>query len=267
MKFPKRVLTIAGSDSGGSAGLQADLKTFEARGVFGSSAVTMLTAQDTNRVHSAHIVPVEFVEQQAKVVLDDLGTHALKTGLLGHEAIVELVAKLIAEYNINQVVVDPVLVNGQGQQFVSEATVVAYQKQMLPHATVVTPNLDEARLLTGISINNESSMREAAQKLYSMGVDVVLIKGGHFTHTETVIDLLYDGEAFIMLTAPRLPVENPHGVGCTFAAATAAELAKGNPPIDALRIAHRYLQRALTGSLTWELGHGRTPVYHAVKDD
>lgn len=261
---PARVLTIGGSDSSGSAGIQADLKTFEARGVFGCSAITVVTAQNTQGVQAAHPLPEAFIQQQANAVLEDIGAHALKTGLLGRASVIGLVAELIQSHALKQVVVDPVILDGHNVQFVADDAITAYQTQLFPHATVITPNLDEAMRFTQRSIVNLEEMRQAAQQLHQLGVKVVVIKGGHLVGDDSIIDLVFDGEQFYELVALRLPVENPHGVGCTFASAITAELAKGQSVVVAIQTAHRYLQAALAGSLEWQLGKGRLPVFHGV---
>lgn len=267
MPNPYRVLSIGGSDSSGSAGIQADLKTFEACGVFGSTALTMVTAQDTEGVKKAFPLPEDFIAQQIETVLDDLGADAVKTGVLGRKAVVQVVAEHIQAYAIDKLVVDPVLVDGRGRQFVDDATLDAYRRVLFPLAMVITPNLDEAALLTGVSIENAEDIAEAARRLHGCGAQVVVVKGGHLAERDRVIDLVYDGYDLLTFVAPRLPVDNPHGVGCTFASAMAAELAKGNTPQQALETAHRYLHAALRGSLGWRLGRGRAAVYHATNRD
>jgi hydroxymethylpyrimidine/phosphomethylpyrimidine kinase len=261
------VLSIAGSDSGGSAGIQADLKTYEARGVFGSTAITLVTAQNTQGVRQVYPIPETMIEAQIRAVLDDIGANAIKTGLLGRESVVKLAAELIKEYDIKQVVVDPVMVDGSGKQFVNAETLAAYQSVLFPLATFITPNLDEASLLANIPISTRDDLYEAATRLHQFGSAYVLIKGGHLAENHTILDLVYDGRQFVELTAPRLAVDNPHGVGCTFASAIAAELAKGQAPLDAVKIAHAYLQTALVGSLGRQIGTGRQPVYHGVERD
>jgi hydroxymethylpyrimidine/phosphomethylpyrimidine kinase len=262
-----RVLSIGGSDSGGSAGIQADLKTFEARDVFGSTALTAVTAQNTQGVRRVYPLPEELIEAQIKAVLDDIGADAIKTGLLGRESVVRLTADLIHTYGIPKVVVDPVMVNGQGQLFVSPETMRAYQTRLFPLATFITPNLDEAALLANMPISAENDLYDAAQRLHQWGSAFVLIKGGHLAGDGQIIDLVYDGRDFMELPAPRLPIHNPHGVGCTFASAIAAALAKGKPPLEAVQTAHGYLQAALQGSLARRIGGGRQPVYHRVEQN
>jgi hydroxymethylpyrimidine/phosphomethylpyrimidine kinase len=232
--------------------------------VFGCTALTAVTAQNTKGVRQVYPLPEELIGAQVKAVLDDIGTDALKTGLLGRESVVRLVADLIRAYGIQKVVVDPVLVNGQGQVFVSPEAIRAYQTYLFPLATFVTPNLDEAALLADMTISSVEDLYEAAKRLHVWGAAVVLVKGGHLAGDEQVVDLVYDGRDFLELTVPRLPIHHPHGVGCTFAAAIAAESAKGKSPIEAAQIAHQYLQATLRGSLDRQIGGGRQPVYHGV---
>ena len=258
----KTVLTIAGSDSGGSAGIQADLKTFEARGVFGTSAITILTAQDTRRVHAAQPVAEAFIEAQIRAVLDDIGADAVKTGLLARVGVVQLVAQVLPEYHIKTIVVDPVMLDGYGKVFVSAETIDAYRNELFPLAKIITPNLDEARILTGQAIESADNMKDAARALHDLGPEAVLLKGGHLPDDGEMIDLLYDGDAFHELRSPRLTVDNPHGVGCTLASAIAAELAKDQELLAAVTIAQRYLHRALAASP--KIGSGRSPVLHTV---
>lgn len=258
---PPRVLTIAGSDSGGSAGVQADLKTYTARQVFGLSAITAVTAQNTQGVQSVHVLPVDMVRAQIESVISDIGISVVKTGLLLNAEIISMVAEIVPDVPI---VVDPVLVNGQGKQIVSNDAITAYREQLIPRASIITPNMDEVELLSGINaIKNSDDFYGAARALYQLGTAYVLIKGGHLDGQE-ITDMLFDGAHFYEWHKPALPVENPHGVGCTFASAIAAEIAKGSPMPQAVETAHEYLYRALTGTLHWQLGHGRSPVNHFV---
>lgn len=271
IKPPFRVLTIAGSDSGGSAGIQADLKTFEARQVFGMTALTMVTAQNTLGVKAAMALPLDLIAEQIDAVLSDSGAHAIKTGLLGRAEVIHLVAERLDTYQREQwsvpLVVDPVLVDGQGRRIVSEETMMAYRTVLFPMATVITPNLDEACWLADMeTIQEITDFEEAARRLYAYGVRGVFIKGGHLGR-EIVTDVFYDGEGWDYLTAPMLPIENPHGVGCTFASAIAAEIAKGKPATQAVQVAHGYVQRALQGALAWQVGRGRKPVNHQAGRD
>jgi hydroxymethylpyrimidine/phosphomethylpyrimidine kinase len=257
--MPHRILSIGGSDSGGSAGIQADLKTLTALGVFGMSAVTVVTAQNTCEVTASHSVPVELVEAQIDAVLQDIGADVIKSGLLSQPDIIELVARKLPEIPS---VIDPVLVDGKGRQIVSDEAVETYRNVLFPKATIVTPNLVEAAILARMEpLNNTNDMRQAAERLYGMGSTFVLIKGGHLDE-QSMTDLFYNGQTFEIFNAPRLPVDNPHGVGCTFASAIAAFLARDLEPIDAVTDAHKYLHFALKASVDWRLGSGRPPVNH-----
>lgn len=267
MRQPKRILSIGGSDSGGSAGIQADLKTYEARGVFGCTALTALTAQATQGIKALHPLPLDFIRAQAVTVLDDIGADGLKTGFLGRAEVVGEVATLIQTYQLSNIVIDPVLVDGSGRALFDDATLKAYQKILIPLATVITPNLDEAALLIGMEISemsNRDGLHEAARRLHDLGGEWVCLKGGHLQTGNTVLNIVYDGQTLTELSNPRLPVENPHGVGCTFAACIAAELVKGLAPLEAITCAGDYVQAALAGSLNWQLGRGRAALYHGV---
>lgn len=257
--MPYRVLSIGGSDSGGSAGIQADLKTLTALGVFGMTAITVVTAQNTHEVTASRPLPCEFVEAQIDTVLQDIGADVIKTGLLAQLDIIEMVSTKVRGIPC---VVDPVLVNGQGRQIVSDDAVDAYRNVLVTEATVITPNLDEAAILARMeTITNTNGMRQAAETLFELGCPNILIKGGHVDE-ESMTDLFYNGKTFEIFNVPRLPVDNPHGVGCTLASAIAAFLARGLEPIDAVTDAHKYLHYALKASLDWSLGKGRPPVNH-----
>ena len=256
------VLTVGGSDSGGSAGIQADLKTFAARGVFGTTALTMITAQDTRMVYKSQPIPEEMIQAQIEAVLQDMNVTALKTGLLARATVIDLVARMVKQYGVHNVVIDPVLVNGKGESIVAPEAISAYRQQLFPLAKVITPNLDEASLLAEMSIESISDMQAAAIRIHKQGAPGILIKGGHLTGTDFILDIFYDGSTFLELQAFRLLIQNPHGVGCTLAAAIAAELAKGQGVTAAVKTAHAYLQRGLAAS--WQVGKGRIPVHHGV---
>ncbi|MFP4322230.1 MAG: bifunctional hydroxymethylpyrimidine kinase/phosphomethylpyrimidine kinase [Anaerolineales bacterium] len=262
-RLPPRVLTIAGSDSGGSAGLQADLKTLEAHDIFGMSVVTLVTAQDTRRVHHALPMPEPLIAQQIDVVLADIGADAVKTGLLARASVVRLVADRLAAHQVRQVVVDPVLVDGQRCPFVDADTLTAYRETLFPQATIITPNIDEAALLLDMPIRTVADQHEAVKRLHTLGPRYVFLKGGHLPQDGEIRNLWFDGQQITYLCAPLLPLDNPHGVGCTLAAALAANLAQGLAPQAAARAAHDYLQAGLHSSLTRQIGKGRQPVHHA----
>ena len=262
--LPLRVLSIGGSDSGGSAGIQSDLKTYEAHGVFGTTALTVVTAQNTIGVQQALPLPIDLILAQIESVLSDIRPDAIKTGLLGRAEVVGLVAEKIKAYGPIPLVVDPVLVNGKGDLIVAPETLDAYREQLFPLATVITPNLDEAARLVGKSVGfvqRQDALHMLAFELRKFGSQVVVVKGGHLPGNQ-IGDVVYDGTEFVKIQVARLPIENPHGVGCTFASAVAANLAKGVIPAMAVRSAHAYLQSALKAALEWKVGAGRTPVNH-----
>lgn len=258
----KRAMTIAGSDSGGGAGIQADLKTFAARGVFGMSAVTALTAQNTVGVQGVFEIPPDFIALQIDSVVSDIGVDAVKTGMLSSAPIIATVAAKVREHRLAPLVVDPVMVAKSGDPLLRDDARAALIQQLLPLATVVTPNLHEARVLCGFEITTLEEMRRAAQVIHRLGARVVVVKGGHLPETSDAIDLLYDGQTFQEFRAPRVETKNAHGTGCTFASAMAAELAKGRPVVDAVRIAKEYLTAILRASANLHIGHGHGPMNH-----
>jgi hydroxymethylpyrimidine/phosphomethylpyrimidine kinase len=255
----KRAMTIAGSDSGAGAGIQADLKTFAAHGVYGTSAITALTAQNTRGVTGVHVVPAEFVTLQIEAVAGDIGCDAVKTGMLATAVIVEAVAAAVESLELPNLVVDPVMVSKGGDRLLADEAVHALRTTLLPLARVVTPNVPEAEVLTGRSIRSVADMREAARCLLSLGAAAVVIKGGHLDGPES-IDLLLDGTDEIVLRQPRLDVPNTHGTGCTFAAAVAARLALGDPLDVATRGAKQYVTGAMRHGIA--VGNGHQPLGH-----
>jgi hydroxymethylpyrimidine/phosphomethylpyrimidine kinase len=258
----KRALTIAGSDSGGGAGIQADLKTFAARGVFGMSVLTALTAQNTVGVQGVFEVPPAFVAMQIDSIASDLGADAVKTGMLSNAPIIKTIAAKIREHHLSPLVVDPVMVAKGGDPLLRDDARDMLVQELLPLATVVTPNLHEARALCGFEITNLDEMRRAAKAIHQMGPRNVVVKGGHLSAELEAIDLLYDGNSFQEFRAPRLSTKNDHGTGCTFASAIAAELAKGHTVPDAVRIAKEYLTQILRASANLQIGHGHGPMNH-----
>lgn len=258
----KRALTIAGSDSGGGAGIQADLKTFAARGVYGMSAITALTAQNTLGVQGVFEIPPDFVALQIDAVVSDIGVDAVKTGMLSSAPIIAMIAAKVREYRLSPLVVDPVMVAKGGDLLLRDDARGALIEQLLPLATVVTPNLHEAQVLCGFEIRTLAEMRQAAQVIYGMGAGNVVVKGGHLPAESDAIDLLYDGHAFLEFRAGRIQTRNDHGTGCTFASAIAAELAKGQALPEAVRIAKHYLTGVLRASAGLQTGHGHGPMNH-----
>lgn len=266
MSQPAVALTIAGSDSGGGAGIQADLKTFAAFGVFGTSAVTALTAQNTVGVQGVHVVAVDFVDAQITSVLTDLPVSAVKTGMLATAEIVELVARRAAAGDLPHLVVDPVMVASSGDRLLAPEAESAYLDALFPHATVITPNLREASVLVGRELAAVDDQREAARELGKSGAAVVVVKGGHATGPEAV-DVVWDGSETRELRAPRVDTANNHGTGCSFASAIAAGLARGDDAVTAIGAAKAYVQRAVQGGARWHLGSGHGPVDHFGWED
>jgi hydroxymethylpyrimidine/phosphomethylpyrimidine kinase len=252
-------LTIAGSDSGGGAGIQADLKTFAAHGVFGTSAITAITAQNTVGVTAVLALPADLVTAQIEAVATDIGTDAVKTGMLANAAIVEAVAAAIESLELPRVVVDPVMIAKSGDRLLEDEAVAALKAELLPHALVVTPNVPEAEVLAGMTIADLDHARRAARRIRDLGPQAVVIKGGHLEGPEA-IDLLWDGHEMTPLKAPRLPGTSTHGTGCTFASAIAANLALGATLVDAVQRAKVYLTEAIRRAPG--LGHGHGPVDH-----
>jgi len=259
-----RALTVAGSDSGGGAGIQADLKTFAALGVYGASAITAITAQNTVGVRAIHEVPVDVVAAQIDAVLEDIGADAAKTGMLSSAPIIDVVADRLRFHGVRNLVVDPVMVAKSGDRLLREDAVAALKSTLLPLATVVTPNAPEATVLSGIEVIDASSAREAARRIAGLGPRIVVVKGGHFEgdHSD---DLVWDGTRFEVLSGPRIATRHTHGTGCTFSAAIAAELARGLAPLEALREARAFLQGAIEHAEPLGSGHG--PVNHLWRFD
>lgn len=259
---PPVALTVAGSDSGGGAGLQADLKAFAAFEVFGACAVTALTAQSTTGVSGVLPVPGEFVVAQVEAVLGDLDVRAVKTGMLGTADVVRAVAGLAAAGRLPHLVVDPVMVASSGARLLQADAERAYVELLLPHAEVLTPNLHEAQALLGAEITTLAEQREAARALAALGPRVVVVKGGHAVRDsgEQAVDVVWDGVRATELRAPRVDTRNDHGTGCTFAAAVTAGLARGADVADAVQAAKQHVARALAGGAGWRLGAGHGPL-------
>lgn len=259
----KRILTIAGSDSGGGAGIQADLKTMTVLGGYGMSAITALTAQNTVGVHGVHPVPPEFIRLQMEAVLSDIGADAAKTGMLATPEIVKVVARELKRFDVKILVVDPVMVAKSGDSLLSEEAQKTLMEELLPLAYAVTPNLPEAEVLCGFEVKDLNDMEKAAKKIHQMGPAHVLVKGGHLEGR--AVDLFFDGKEFETFDAPRLNNRNTHGTGCTISAALATLLAQGLPPVDAVRAAKRFITRAIATGLEIGAGHGPTNHYAHVQ--
>ncbi len=255
MSIP-RVLIIAGSDSGGGAGIQADLKAVSALGAFGMTAITALTAQNTTGVYGVIELPPEFVAQQIEVCVTDIGCDAVKTGMLANAGIIEAVADQIRKHQLPRIVVDPVMIAKSGAPLLRPEAVDALKALLFPLATVITPNLHEARALTGREIRSLDEMKQAAKQLRDLGPQYVLVKGGHLEGTAESVDILYDGEAFLEFRAPRYETKNTHGTGCNFASAIAAGLAAGKSVADAVQQAKEFITVAIRHALSLGKGHG-----------
>ncbi len=258
------VLTIAGSDSGGGAGIQADLKTLSALGVYAASAITAVTAQNTQHIIESLTLPPDLVAAQIDAVAGDLPVDATKTGMLATAEIVEVVAAKVREHDLRPLVVDPVMVAKSGDRLLNEDAIGTLREQLLPLATVVTPNLPEAEALLGRPLASWDDVREGAKEIVSLGAETVVIKGGHLPaeagREGLAIDLFYDGREFREFTARRVDTTSTHGTGCAFASALAAALAKGEGPRGATAMAKAYVTKALQGA--YPLGHGHGPVHH-----
>ncbi len=258
-----KALTIAGSDSGGGAGIQADLKTFEAAGVYGASVITAITAQDTEGVKRSFYLPPDLVADQIDAVMDDIAPSAAKTGMLGETGIINAVVAGIKEYGLTNLVVDPVMAATSGDILLDPEAVDVLQGKLLPLALIVTPNLDEASLLAGFEVSDRKSIEAAARSIREMGPRFVVIKGGH--RPGDADDYFFDGRTIRRLASPRLTDKKLHGTGCTFSAAIAAGLAQGREPLAAVTGAKAFMNRVLKNPLTpgrgaavvnWKEGRG-----------
>jgi len=251
----KTALTIAGSDSIGGAGIQADLKTFSRLQVYGMSVITALTAQNTAVVSSVMDLPPDFVQQQLDAVLSDIPPDAVKTGMLLNAAIIEVVASKIREYGLTKVVVDPVMFATSGAELLGHDAIGVLRRVLLPLALVITPNVSEAQFLTGREIRTTDDMEEAALQIQAMGARYVLIKGGHIEGDAT--DVLFDGKEFSRLHAERIPARDSHGTGCVLSAAIAAHLALGRPVKEAVELSKQFVTEAIRNGL--RIGRGQGP--------
>jgi len=257
-----RVLTIAGSDSGGGAGIQADLKTMSALGCFGMSAITALTAQNTTGVRAIHAVPPQMLTDQIDAVVEDIGVDAVKIGMLHAPDIVAAVASAIDKHQLRRVVLDPVMVATSGAVLIDNPAIAALVEQLFPRVDIITPNLDEASLLVGRTLQSEQDMQQAAHQLQEMGAAAVLLKGGHL-QGDTVSDLFLSREGQTQwLRAPRIHSHNTHGTGCTLSSAIASHMALGHSLTEAIAQAHRYIRQALQSGAAVRTGHGSGPLNH-----
>jgi hydroxymethylpyrimidine/phosphomethylpyrimidine kinase len=257
----KTALTIAGSDSGGGAGIQADLKTFSAHGVFGMSVITSVTAQNTVEVRSVQHIDTNIIRDQIAAVLDDIGADAIKIGMLGTAEIVRTVAEMLALYQPKHVVLDPVMISKSGHPLLEEDAAAELRNTLLPLASLITPNVPEAEALSGRKIESKQDVYDACEAIYQLGAQAVLIKGGHLAGNSD--DLFYDGKTFSWFNSERIETSNTHGTGCTLSAAIAANLAKGETMSRAIENAKTYITGAIQNSLSIGKGHG--PLNHFYK--
>ena len=261
-KHYARVLTIAGSDSGGGAGIQADLKTFAALGCYGMTAITALTAQNTKGVQGIHGIPAEFLKAQIQSVMDDIGVDAIKIGMLHAPEIVDVVAWAIDHYKLKNVVLDPVMVATSGDRLIASETVQVLVRELFPRATLITPNLDEAVLLLGRDISDASVLESAGRDLLAMGARAVLLKGGHLPGDDVMDLLVQPNTPSERLSSRRIHSNNVHGTGCTLSSAIAAYLALGLGLSEAVHCARQFIVQAIAHGADITTGHGHGPLNH-----
>ena len=259
----RRVLTIAGSDSGGGAGIQADLKTIAAHGCYGATVITALTAQNTLGVTGIHAVPVEFVAAQMDAVLGDIGADAVKIGMLFSPELIRTVAEGLARHGVGIIVLDPVMVAQSGDKLLQDEAIDALKSELIPMATLITPNLPEASVLLGRDIATQAAAMDALADLAAMGPGNVLVKGGHLESGDSD-DVLYIGSEKRIVTLPgvRIPTRNNHGTGCTLSSAIASNLARGEDVETAVRHAKEYISGAIRAGAAYVIGRGHGPVHH-----
>lgn len=254
----KKLLTIAGSDSCGGAGIQADLKTFSAHGVFGMSVITAVTVQNTQGVFGVQDISPDIIQRQIEVIFDDISVDAVKIGMVSKTETIKTIAETLSKYSIQNLVVDPVMVSKSGFHLLQPEAKEALITHLLPMATVVTPNLPEAEVITGLEIKALEDMKKAAHIIYKMGPKYVLVKGGHLE--DEAVDILYDGTVFTYYNSPRIDTKNTHGTGCTLSSAIASNLGKGLSIVEAIENAKNYITVAIENSFS--IGKGVGPTHH-----
>ncbi len=257
----KNLLTIAGSDSSGGAGIQADIKTFAALGTYGMSVITAVTAQNTQAVIKVAEMSREMVKAQIDAVFSDIRVDAVKIGMVANAGLIRQIALSLEEWGAQNIVLDPVMISKSGCALLEQAAIEALKEELFPMATIITPNLPEAEALLGKPITNQEEMEKAVRELYLLGPRSVLIKGGHLQ--SDAVDVFFDGEKMTVFSAPRINSKNTHGTGCTLSSAIAAHLALGNDLISAVGQSKEYLTKAIDNSIS--LGHGAGPVHHFHK--
>jgi len=255
-----QALSIAGSDSGGGAGIQADIKTFQERGVFGTTAITAITAQNTTGVFDIHPIPLQTIDSQIKAIADDFKINAFKVGMLGNAEVIQCVSKNIQKYDFGYFILDPVMISKGGVSLIEQNAIKALKKELIPLCDIITPNIHEAKALTNIDIKDKKSAKQAALVLQNMGVEVVVIKGGYTDNTASEIceDWVFTKNEEFTLSSPRFNTAQTHGTGCTFSACITAELAKGNSIKESIVLAKKYISAAISNPLNIGAGHGPT---------
>ena len=258
-----RVLTIAGSDSGGGAGIQADIKTISAMGCYASSAITAVTVQNTLGVQAVHPIPLDILEGQIDAILSDIGADAIKIGMLHSTKVVNLVAEMIEKYGIRNVVLDPVMVSTSGHKLIEDDAIESIKNRLIPLSRVITPNIPEAEILSGCKISSEQDFEQIAKKLSFNKSVSVLLKAGHLDN-DCLVDYFYNIEdnTITMLPSKRVQTKNTHGTGCTLSSAFASALARGEDLTVASKSAKKYIEQAIVSGAEYEIGHGHGPVNH-----
>lgn len=258
-----RVLTIAGSDSGGGAGIQADIKTISAMGCYASSAITAVTVQNTLGVQAVHPIPLDILEGQIDAILSDIGADAIKIGMLHSSKVVNLVAEMIEKYGIRNVVLDPVMVSTSGHKLIEDDAIVSIKNRLIPLSRVITPNIPEAEILSGCKISSEQDFEQIAKKLSFNKSVSVLLKAGHLDN-DCLVDYFYNVEdnTITLLPSKRVKTRNTHGTGCTLSSAFASALARGEDLTLAAKSAKKYIEQAIEFGAEYEIGHGHGPVNH-----
>lgn len=263
MNYEAKALTIAGSDSGGGAGIQADLKTFQAFNIFGMSVITSVTAQNTIGIRSIYDIEIKVVEDQIDMIIEDIGVDAVKVGMLSNSEIIEAVSERIKRYKLKKIIVDPVMVSKSGVSLLKSKAEKTLIEKLLPLALLVTPNMYEAQRISSLEINDLETAKVAAKNIHEKGIKNVLIKGGHLPG-KSAVDVFYDGKNYRYFRAKKMEIKNTHGTGCTYSAAIASSIAKGLDLFDAIYIAKNYITRAIKESPV-NIGRGTGPLYHNIK--
>lgn len=258
-----RVLTIAGSDSGGGAGIQADIKTISAMGCYASSAITAVTVQNTLGVQAVHPIPLDILEGQIDAILSDIGADAIKIGMLHSTKVVNLVAEMIEKYGIRNVVLDPVMVSTSGHKLIEDDAIESIKNRLIPLSRVITPNIPEAEILSGCKISSDQDFEQIAKKLSFNKSVSVLLKAGHLDN-DCLVDYFYniEDETITLLPSKRVKTRNTHGTGCTLSSAFASALARGEDLTLAAKSAKKYIEQAIVSGAEYEIGHGHGPVNH-----